>query len=137
MKPRRPGWRERWQQPHLSSPAERSEGKGTQDSKTRALSLWIPSVNDSFGRICTPGTVQPAAGHAIVPAMPQTATSETLNHAQAVELKRLYDSFSIAVERASATMHIKGMESDAFHVEDAKCAAIWNRIRGLMGPPRY
>ena len=69
--------------------------------------------------------------------MPQAATSESLNHTQAVELKRLYDSLSIAVERASATMHMKGMDSDAFHVEDAKCAAIWDRIRSLMGPPRY
>jgi hypothetical protein len=62
-------------------------------------------------------------------------TKTALNHKDAVELKHLYDSFSIAVERASAAMHMKGLESQAFLIEDAKCAAIWNRIRGLMGEP--
>jgi hypothetical protein len=51
---------------------------------------------------------------------------------EAIELKHLYDRFSLAVERASATMHIRGMDSVAFRVEDGKCTALWGHIRDLM-----
>jgi hypothetical protein len=56
----------------------------------------------------------------------------TINRDESIELKRLYDMFSLAVERASATMHMHGMDSAAFHVEDMKCVALWDRIRELM-----
>lgn len=55
-----------------------------------------------------------------------------LTRDEAIELRRLYDSFSLAVERASATMHMRGMDSPAFQVEDGKCVALWGRIRALM-----
>jgi hypothetical protein len=55
-----------------------------------------------------------------------------LTRDEAIELRRLYDSFSLAVERASATMHMRGMDSPAFQVEDGKCVALWARIRALM-----
>jgi hypothetical protein len=51
---------------------------------------------------------------------------------EAIELKHLYDRFSLAVERASATMHMRGMDSVAFRVEDGKCVALWGHIRALM-----
>ena len=60
-------------------------------------------------------------------------THITLSHQQTVELKHLYDQFSLAVERAAATLHIKGLDSDAFRTEDMKCTALWNRIRALAG----
>jgi hypothetical protein len=56
----------------------------------------------------------------------------SLNRDQAIELMHLYDRFSLAVERASATMHMRGMDSTAFHVEDGKCVALWGHIRELM-----
>jgi hypothetical protein len=56
----------------------------------------------------------------------------SLNRDQAIELMHLYDRFSLAVERASATMHMRGMDSTAFHVEDGKCVALWGYIRELM-----
>ena len=52
---------------------------------------------------------------------------------QVAELKQLYDRLALAVERAAATMHIRGAESTAFTVEDTKCVALWERIRALMG----
>jgi hypothetical protein len=55
-----------------------------------------------------------------------------INRDESIELKRLYDMFSLAVERASATMHMHGIESAIFHVEDMKCVALWARIRELM-----
>ena len=55
-----------------------------------------------------------------------------ITHAEAVELKHLYDSFSLAAERASAAMHMRGIDSPAFLIEDTKCAAIWGRIRDLI-----
>jgi len=61
--------------------------------------------------------------------------ARTLTHQETVELRHLYDSFSIAVERASAAMHMKGLDSEAFRIEDVKVAAIWTRIRELMGEP--
>ena len=48
------------------------------------------------------------------------------------ELKQLYDRMALAVERAAATMHIRGADSVAFTVEDTKCVALWDRIRTLM-----
>lgn len=48
------------------------------------------------------------------------------------ELKQLYDRMALAVERAAATIHIRGADSPAFSVEDTKCVALWDRIRTLM-----
>ena len=59
--------------------------------------------------------------------------TNTLSHQDTVELKHLYDSFCIAAERAAATLHIKGLDSDAFRTEDMKCMALWTRIRKLAG----
>ena len=52
---------------------------------------------------------------------------------QVAELKQLYDRLALAIERAAATMHIRGADSVAFSVEDTKCVALWERIRVLMG----
>jgi hypothetical protein len=52
---------------------------------------------------------------------------------EVAELKQLYDRLALAVERAAATMHIRGADSTAFTVEDTKCVALWDRIRILMG----
>jgi hypothetical protein len=48
------------------------------------------------------------------------------------ELKALYDRLALAIERAAATMHIRGHDSTAFVVEDTKCVALWDRIRTMM-----
>jgi hypothetical protein len=56
----------------------------------------------------------------------------SMSRDEAIELKHLYDRFSLAVERASATMHMRGMDSTAFRVEDGKCVALWDHIRDLM-----
>jgi hypothetical protein len=48
------------------------------------------------------------------------------------ELKLLYDRLALAIERAAATMHIRGADSSAFTMEDTKCVALWDRIRALM-----
>jgi hypothetical protein len=48
------------------------------------------------------------------------------------ELKLLYDRLALAIERAAATMHIRGADSSAFTIEDTKCVALWERIRTLM-----
>ena len=56
----------------------------------------------------------------------------SLSRDETIELRQLYDRFSLAVERASATMHMRGMDSTAFHVEDGKCVALWGHIRVLM-----
>jgi hypothetical protein len=48
------------------------------------------------------------------------------------ELKHLYDRLALAIERAAATMHMRGHDSTAFGVEDTKCVALWDRIRALM-----
>jgi hypothetical protein len=56
----------------------------------------------------------------------------SLSRDESIELRQLYDRFSLAVERASATMHMRGMDSTAFHVEDGKCVALWGHIRVLM-----
>lgn len=52
---------------------------------------------------------------------------------EVAELKQLYDRLALAIERAAATMHIRGLESVAFQAEDTKCVALWERIRALMG----
>jgi len=52
------------------------------------------------------------------------------------ELKQLYDRLALAVERAAATMHIRGAESTAFSAEDTKCVALWDRIRTLIQKDR-
>jgi hypothetical protein len=62
-------------------------------------------------------------------------TKANITHQESVELKHLYDAFSLAAERASAAMHMRGPDSTAFLMEDTKCAAIWGRIRELMGKP--
>ena len=59
-------------------------------------------------------------------------TKTTITHEESIELKHLYESFSIAIERASAAMHMRGIDSPSFLAEDAKCVAIWRRIRELM-----
>lgn len=51
---------------------------------------------------------------------------------EVAELKQLYDRLALAVERAAATMHIRGHDSDAFHIEDTKCVALWDRIRSKI-----
>ncbi len=51
---------------------------------------------------------------------------------EVAELKQLYDRLALAVERAAATMHIRGHESEAFAVEDTKCVALWDRIRSKI-----
>jgi hypothetical protein len=48
------------------------------------------------------------------------------------ELKQLYDRLALAIERAAATMHMRGHDSTAFVVEDTKCVALWDRIRMMM-----
>ena len=51
---------------------------------------------------------------------------------EVAELKQLYDRMALAVERAAATMHIRGADSNAFSAEDTKCVALWDRIRTLI-----
>ena len=55
---------------------------------------------------------------------------------EVAELKQLYDRMALAVERAAATMHIRGAESTAFSAEDTKCVALWDRIRTLIPKDR-
>ena len=55
-----------------------------------------------------------------------------LNLDESKELIRLYETLTLAVERASAAMHMHGMDSAKFASEDAKCVEIWNRIRILI-----
>ena len=59
-------------------------------------------------------------------------TKANLTRDEAIELRRLYDMFSLVVERASATMHMRGMDSAAWNYEDLKCVALWAKIRKLM-----
>jgi hypothetical protein len=55
-----------------------------------------------------------------------------LNLGESKELIRLYETLTLAVERASSAMHMHGMDSEKFTAEDAKCVDIWNRIRTLI-----
>ena len=55
-----------------------------------------------------------------------------LNLDESKELIRLYEALSLAAERASAAMHMHGMDSSKFAAEDAKCVDIWIRIRALI-----
>lgn len=59
-----------------------------------------------------------------------------LNLDESKELIRLYESLTLAVERASSAMHMHGMDSAKFNTEDAKCVEIWNRIRALIDKKR-
>ena len=56
----------------------------------------------------------------------------TLNLDESKELIGLYEKLTLAVERASSTLHMRGLESEQFAAEDAKCVAIWDRIRALI-----
>ena len=55
-----------------------------------------------------------------------------LNLDESKELIRQYETLTLAVERASAVLHMHGMDSGKFAAEDATCVAIWNRIRALI-----
>lgn len=56
----------------------------------------------------------------------------TLNLDESKELIGLYEKLTLAVERASSVLHMRGLDSEQFAVEDAKCIALWNRIRALI-----
>lgn len=56
----------------------------------------------------------------------------TLNLDEFKELIGLYERLTLATERASSMMHMRGMDSQQFASEDAKCAEIWGRIRILL-----
>ena len=60
----------------------------------------------------------------------------TLNLDESKELIGLYDKLTLAVERASSILHMRGMDSDQFVTEDAKCTAIWDRIHALIEKKR-
>lgn len=55
-----------------------------------------------------------------------------LNLEESKELIRLYETLTLAVERASSAMHMHGMDCDKFAAEDGKCVEIWSRIRALI-----
>ena len=59
-----------------------------------------------------------------------------LNLSESKELIRLYETLTLAVERASSAMHMHGMDSEKFAAEDDKCADIWDRIRTLIAKKR-
>ena len=56
----------------------------------------------------------------------------TLNLDESKELIRLYETLTLAVERASSALHMHGMDSEKFAGEDARSVEIWNRIRALI-----
>lgn len=60
----------------------------------------------------------------------------TLNLDESKELIGLYEKLTLAVERASSVMHMRGLESEQFATEDTKCSAIWDRIRALIEKKR-
>ncbi len=60
----------------------------------------------------------------------------TLTLDECKELIALYGKLTLAVERASSVMHMRGQDSGQFAEEDAKCVAIWNRIRALIDKKR-
>lgn len=60
----------------------------------------------------------------------------TLNLDESRELIRLYETLTLAVQRASSAMHMHGMDSEKFAAEDANCVEIWNRIRALIKKKR-
>jgi hypothetical protein len=55
-----------------------------------------------------------------------------LNFDESKELIHQYDMLAMAVERAASAMHMHSMDSQQFATEDAKCIAIWSRIRSLI-----
>lgn len=56
----------------------------------------------------------------------------TLDLDESKELMQLYEKLALAAERASSTLHMRGLDSPEFAQEDQKCVAIWNRIRSLI-----
>lgn len=60
----------------------------------------------------------------------------TLDLDECKELIELYEKLALAAERASSTMHMRGMDSREFAAEDEKCLVIWMRIRNLIGKKR-
>ena len=56
----------------------------------------------------------------------------TLNLDESKELIGLYEKLTLAVERASSVLHMRGLESQQFAAEDGKCTAIWDRIHALI-----
>lgn len=64
------------------------------------------------------------------------APMTTLSLDESKELIGLYERLTLAVERASSLMHMRGMDSEQFAAEDAKCTAIWERIRTLIEKKR-
>jgi hypothetical protein len=59
-----------------------------------------------------------------------------LNLDESKELIGLYEKLTLAVERASSILHMRGMDSEQFAAEDIKCTTIWNRIRTLIEKKR-
>ena len=55
-----------------------------------------------------------------------------LNLDESKELIGLYERLTLAVERASSILHMHGLDSEQFTVEDIKCITLWNRIRALV-----
>jgi len=55
-----------------------------------------------------------------------------LNLDESKELIGLYEKLTLAVERASSILHMHGLDSEQFTVEDIKCITLWNRIRALV-----
>jgi hypothetical protein len=60
----------------------------------------------------------------------------TLNLDECKELIGLYEKLTLAVERASSVMHMRGLDSGQFTEEDDKCVAIWSRLRALIDKKR-
>jgi hypothetical protein len=55
-----------------------------------------------------------------------------LNLDESKELIGLYEKLTLAVERASSVLHMRGLDSEQFAAEDGNCTALWNRIRALI-----
>ncbi|HXR94823.1 MAG TPA: hypothetical protein VN718_03035 [Rhizomicrobium sp.] len=60
----------------------------------------------------------------------------TLNLDESKELIGLYEKLTLAVERASSVLHMRGLDSQQFAAEDVKCTMIWDRIRTLIEKKR-
>jgi hypothetical protein len=56
----------------------------------------------------------------------------TLNLDESKELIGLYERLTLAVERASSVLHMRGLDSEQFTAEDVKCIALWTRLRALI-----
>jgi len=55
-----------------------------------------------------------------------------LNLDESKELIGLYEKLTLAVERASSVLHMRGLDSEQFAAEDVNCTSLWNRIRALI-----